>query len=219
MDAFLGVGVSNGRWAGVLLGDRQDVSVHGGTIAELFDAACAAERPRAIAVDMATGEPATATSARDAALRELLKGQVPANPQQAALGAARVEPRGMEMPEQSDGPAWAIRDLRDWLERGGNEGIPVLECHPDVCFAHMVNPRDPTPIQQGKRSWEGMRRRIQLLKGAGIDVQYIRDPSGTIGADDLVDASVCAWTARRHWAGNAVRYPSDASSGDPAVWA
>ena len=55
-----------------------------------------------------------------------------------------------------------------------------------------------------------------MQHGAGIDVQYMRDETGLIGADDLIDAAVCAWTARRYAAGNAARFPSD---GDPAIWA
>ena len=65
-----------------------------------------------------------------------------------------------------------------------------------------------------------MRHRIQMLKGAGIDVQYLRDDTGLIGAEDLVDAAVCTWTARRYWAGNASRYPAEPVEGDDAaIWA
>lgn len=236
MDAFLGVDISNGRWAGVLLGDRSDVSVVADTIGGLFDAACAVERPKGIAIDIPIGPPVAGTRACDAAARAVLKGRSATlftSPSLAALqvardqgygdagyeaaSAANREAQGVGLSRQAYALSRKILDVHDWLADGVD--VPVVECHPEVCFAHMVNPLDPTPPKHRKTSWEGMRHRIQMLKGAGIDVQYIRDETGLIGADDLVDAAVCAWTARRHWAGNAVRYPGEGALGDAAIWA
>ncbi len=235
MDAYLGVDISAGRWAGVLLGDRQDLALVAEGIAGLFAQACAIERPRAIAIDIPIGPPHTGVRACDEAARAALPGRaatVFTTPSWAALEVARqhgfgpdgyaeaVEAnrgaQGVGLSRQAYGLAAKILDVDDWLAAGGNDGIAVIECHPELSFAHLVNPRDPVPLPFGKLTWEGMRRRIKLLHGAGIDVQFIRDETGRIGADDLIDAAACSWTARRYAAGNAARFPV---AGDPAIWA
>ncbi len=239
MDAYLGVGISAGRWAGVLLGDRRDVAIVADDIASLVVGAAAVERPRAIAIDIPIGPPVKGLRACDAAARAVLKDRgslLLSTPSLAALEVARryqfeaagfpeaqevnLEQQGIGLSRQTYGLARMILDVHDWLAAGGSSGVDVVECHPEVCFAHMASPRDPAPPKHGKTSWEGMRHRIQMLKGAGIDVQYLRDDTGLIGAEDLVDAAVCAWTARRFWAGNAARYPAQPVDGDTAaIWA
>ena len=236
VDAFLGVDISSGRWAGVLLGDRRDVSVVGETIGELLERACAVEQPKAIAIDIPIGPPLQGVRACDTAARTVLKGRSSTlftTPSLAALQAARdhgydvsgyqaasaanLQAQGRGLSRQAYSLASKILEVHDWL--AGGVDVPVVECHPEVCFANLASPRDPTPPRYRKTSWEGMRHRIQLLKGAGIDVESISDETGLIGADDLVDAAVSAWTARRYWAGNAVRYPASAEVGDAAIWA
>lgn len=238
MDAFLGVDICGGRWAGVLLGDRRDVSVVGETIEELVEAACAVERPNSIAIDIPISPPEHGVRACDAAARAVLrnrKSTLFTTPSLVALQVARahafatsgypealqvnIEHQGTGLSQQAYALARKILDVHDWLAGTGPAEVPIIECHPEVSFAHMVNPREPSPPRFPKRTWEGMRHRMQMLKGAGIDVQYIHDESGLIGADDLIDAAVCAWTARRYWAGNAVRYPADGSGVEPAIWA
>jgi predicted RNase H-like nuclease len=235
MDAYLGVDISAGRWAGVLLGDRQDRAVVADDIAGLFAQAYAVERPKAVAIDIPIGPPRSGVRGCDAAARAALPGRaatVFTTPAREALEVARrhgfgpdgyaeaVEAnraaQGVGLSRQAYGLAAKILDVDDWLAAGGNDGIPVIECHPELSFAHLVNPRDPVPVPFGKLSWEGMRRRTKMLHGAGIDVQYIRDETGLIGADDLIDAAACAWTARRYAAGNAARFPAQA---EPAIWA
>ena len=52
-----------------------------------------------------------------------------------------------------------------------------------------------------------------MLRGAGIDVMHVKDETGLIGTDDVVDAAAAVWTARRFAAGNAVRYPAQEADG------
>ena len=232
MDAFLGVDISAGRWAGVLLGDRSDRTLVADDIAALV---AEAGRPNAIAIDVPIGPPVSGVRACDAAARAVLGGRGSTLFTTPTLGALEVARRhgfavtgyeeageanraaqGQGLSRQAYGLAAKILDVHDWLAAGGNDGIPVVECHPELSFAHLLNPRDPAPLPFGKRTWEGTRRRMKMLHGAGIDVQYMRDETGQIGADDLLDAAVCAWTARRFFAGNAARFPV---AGEPAIWA
>ena len=73
MDAYLGVGISAGRWAGVLLGDRRDAAIVADDIAALVTAASAVERPRAIAINIPIGPPVKGLRACDAAARAVLR--------------------------------------------------------------------------------------------------------------------------------------------------
>ena len=239
MDAYLGVDISAGRWAGVLLGDRRDVAFVAEDIASLVASAAAVERPAAIAIDIPIGPPTQGVRVADTVARGALKGRASTlftTPSLAALEVARrngfashgypealeanLGAQGKGMSQQAYGLSRKILEVHDWLAGGGLAEVPVIECHPEVSFAVAGNPRNPAPVPQGKKSWEGMRRRIKMLHGAGIDVKYIHDETGCIGADDLVDAAVCAWTARRYAAGNAVRFPLEPAPGDQsAIWA
>jgi predicted RNase H-like nuclease len=235
MDAYLGVDISSGRWAGYLLGDRQDAAVVADTIEELVAAAATVGRPNAIAIDVPLDPPTSGVRACDAAARAVLGGRSATLFTAPALPALEVARRhgfgiggykeaaeanraaqGVGLSRQAYGLAAKILDVHDWLARGGAAGIPVIECHPELSFAHLVNPRQPVAVPFRKTSWEGLRRRMKMLHGAGIDVQYVRDETGQIGADDLLDAAAAAWTARRYAAGNAVRLPAE---GSPAIWA
>ena len=239
MDAYLGVDISAGRWAGVLLGERRDFCIVADDIASLVEQARTHEPLAAIAIDVPIGPPITGVRACDTAARAALPGRgstLFTTPSLAALEVARshgfaaagygeasavnLEAQGIRLTKQSYGLAAKIVDVHDWLAAGGADGTPVVECHPELSFAHLANPRAPSPQPFAKKTWEGMRRRIKMLHGAGIDVQYLRDETGLIGADDLVDAAVCAWTARRYAAGNAVRFPASGTvASEPAIWA
>ncbi len=63
------------------------------------------------------------------------------------------------------------------------------------------------PLPWSKKSWNGLHLRRQLLAGAGIVLpDLIADVAGAV-ADDVVDAAVVAWSARRVAGGTA--HPAD----------
>jgi len=231
VDAYLGVDLSAGKWAGVLLAARQDVCVVAEDIESLVAKASAVQKPVAIAIDIPIQPPVSGVRPADTAIRKVLRGRGSAlftTPVLAALEAPdyatavqlNKEAQGLGLSKQAFALARGIVDVHRWLARGGMPGVAVFECHPELSFAHMVNPRNPAPVEFGKKSWEGMRRRIRMLHGAGIDIQYIRDELGQVAADDLIDASAAAWTARRYATGIAVRYPPDPDSPEQAtIWA
>jgi predicted RNase H-like nuclease len=75
-------------------------------------------------------------------------------------------------------------------------GGPLHEVHPELSFAALAG----APLADTKHSLAGRIRRRALLADAGIAL-----PAGVPGAaeDDLLDAAVVAWSARRIAAGTA----------------
>jgi len=81
---------------------------------------------------------------------------------------------------------------------------PVVEAHPELSFAAMAG----APLRDPKSSWAGVVRRHQLLAAQGIELDSDLGLSGLqVGVDDVLDAAVVAWTARRVAQGQAVRVP------------
>jgi predicted RNase H-like nuclease len=95
----------------------------------------------------------------------------------------------------------------------------VVEVHPEVSFAHLAG----APLTVRKHTWAGMYRRRELLAGAGIRIDGDLGEAGRGAAvDDVLDAAVCAWTARRVARGEARCMPDPPerfSDGIPcAIW-
>lgn len=87
----------------------------------------------------------------------------------------------------------------------------VVEVHPEVSFWALAGQQ---PMLYPKRTVEGFEERRALLARAfgGVDIPT-REMAGRLvsraGADDLLDAMVAAWTARRFAAGEAGRLPEN----------
>jgi predicted RNase H-like nuclease len=103
-----------------------------------------------------------------------------------------------------------------WLTRTAHR---VVEVHPEVSFAELAG----EPLRTRKSTWAGVEQRRRLLEAAGLR------PTGELGiagadvaVDDVFDAAVCAWTARRVLAGQATSLPDPPevfSDGLPAaIW-
>ena len=70
----------------------------------------------------------------------------------------------------------------------------VFEAHPEVTLAKLAG-NQPLP---SKKSWSGLKKRIELLCGEGLAVLDVEDRTcGQAAPDDAVDAVACAWTADR----------------------
>jgi predicted RNase H-like nuclease len=90
----------------------------------------------------------------------------------------------------------------------------VVEVHPELAFWAM-NGEAPLALPKkvkGSPHPPGLTLRKALLAGAGFPLDGL--PPATyrradVGADDLIDACACAWSARRILEGQAVRFPAD----------
>ncbi|RZJ05521.1 MAG: DUF429 domain-containing protein [Brevundimonas sp.] len=85
----------------------------------------------------------------------------------------------------------------------------VFEVHPEVCFTELARTLDQR-INENKKSWGGANQRVDLLEAAGIPLRPLLSQARVWGAatDDVVDAAVGAWTARRRVLGLASCIPA-----------
>jgi predicted RNase H-like nuclease len=88
----------------------------------------------------------------------------------------------------------------------------IRESHPEVAFWRLngnAPMRTPKKVK-GSIHWPGMEERRALLARHGFDPAFLlQDPPRGAGADDFLDACVCALTARRIARGEAEPFPSD----------
>jgi predicted RNase H-like nuclease len=88
----------------------------------------------------------------------------------------------------------------------------VFEVHPELALWAM-NAQQPLPLPKKLKSRPhppGLELRRRLLKAAGFPLEALPPSSyrsADVGADDLIDACACAWSARRILEGRALRFP------------
>jgi len=103
----------------------------------------------------------------------------------------------------------------DALVKGG---ALLIEGHPEVSFAALKGDY----LEFAKRTWNGQMERRSLLTNAGIDLPDLLPVDiGKVPVDNVLDAAVMAWTARRLAEGNARSLPDppEEISGQPvAIW-
>lgn len=77
----------------------------------------------------------------------------------------------------------------------------AFEVHPEVCFWALNQRR---PMKHNKKTREGVAERLALLRRAFPEIeQHLAKRPFRVGADDLLDAAVAAWTALRRNRGQA----------------
>jgi predicted RNase H-like nuclease len=96
----------------------------------------------------------------------------------------------------------------------------VYEVHPELSLAVLLG----APAAAPKKSWAGMAERRRALNDAGLNLDDVRGEAATrAGVDDMLDAAVAAWSARRVLDGCAVIFPESAPMGPGgrpvAIWA
>lgn len=90
----------------------------------------------------------------------------------------------------------------------------VVEVHPELAFWAM-NGEMPVALPKkvkGQPYATGLELRKALLARAGFPLADLPPPSyrrADVGADDLIDACACAWSARRILHGRNIRFPAD----------
>ena len=176
-----------------------------------------------VAIDIPIVIPEAARSA-EAALRSFLgprRSSVFATPPQAAMDAddyasanrAARAATGKGISRQ----AWAlvpkIREAVAWIPEAG---IPVIEAHPEGCFAALLG----APASASKKTWAGMTQRLGALTAAGFELSDIDETAARAAlTDDLLDAAVTAWTAARFHRGEARSFPPRPNPLHDVIWA
>jgi predicted RNase H-like nuclease len=90
----------------------------------------------------------------------------------------------------------------------------VVEVHPELAF-RLMNGETPVPLPKkvkGRAHPPGLELRRRLLRAAGFPLHRLSPASfrqADVGADDLLDACACAWSARRVHEGCNLRFPAD----------
>ena len=79
----------------------------------------------------------------------------------------------------------------------------VYEVHPEVSFRALAG----HPLAS-KKQWNGHAERRALLVAAGIVIPDALGDAGTTAADDILDAAVAAWSAKRIAEGEAISLPA-----------
>jgi predicted RNase H-like nuclease len=180
-----------------------------------------------VAVDIPIGLPANGWRRADIEARRFLGGRsssVFATPPRAAVEASTYEEAnrvcraltGQGLSRQ----AWALAPkILDVDHCRAELGASLIEIHPEVSFRALAG----RPLTAGKRTWAGSVERRSLLDAAGIVVPADIGPAGLRAAvDDVLDATVAAWSAKRIVSGVARSLPHpperDAEGQPVAIW-
>ncbi|MFI6359108.1 DUF429 domain-containing protein [Streptomyces sp. NPDC050743] len=81
----------------------------------------------------------------------------------------------------------------------------IHEVHPEVSFSALAG---GVPLAYAKKTWRGQNLRRALLAGAGIVLPEELGEADRIAVDDVLDATVAAWSAHRIARGIAERVPT-----------
>lgn len=89
----------------------------------------------------------------------------------------------------------------------------VFECHPEAAF-HFMNGgeelQEPKKLR-GRPNTPGLEYRQRLLEAQGYSRHFLCEATKHnfgAGADDVLDACACAWSAARIFKGEAIRFPA-----------
>ncbi len=225
MARVLGVDACRRGWVGVVLDDDDVSAVH--VAAHIEDLVGVAGSLEVVAVDMPIGLPDDRPRLADMLTRQALgsrRASVFMTPIRTALtlpthSAASEENRRLTqkgISRQAFGLAPKVLQVDAWVRRTRQR---VVEVHPELCFSTLAG----APLSTSKATWAGVQTRRRLLAEAGVDLPDDLGAAGEQAAvDDVLDAAVAAWTARRVAEGSATRRPDPPerfSDGlDAAIW-
>lgn len=182
--------------------------------------------PAAIAIDIPIGLPEqTGRGGRDADVQaRAVLGQrqsaifaVPARPavmcldyREACAAAVKTSDPPKKVSKQAFNIFAKIREVDALMSPQLQER--VREVHPEVAFWALNGQRAlETPKKiKSRPNPEGLAQRRQLLAAAGYEPGFLERkhlPAAVAGPDDILDATVNAWTAGRLLDGTAIRFP------------
>jgi predicted RNase H-like nuclease len=221
----LGVDACKKGWVGI----TNDVRGYfGRDIHELAAAAGGDGALSVIAIDIPIGLPTAGPRQADALARALVgrrASSVFSTPTRAALAATShadataisVQATGKGLSQQAYALGRKILEVDQWARTAAQ---PVIEVHPEVCFATMAG----HPLQHPKSTWSGSEERRGVLARAGLVVPSEIGVAGEMaGTDDVLDAAAASWTALRYYKGQAVCHPATpecfGDGHEAAIWA
>lgn len=222
---YLGIDACPKGWVAISITDG-GVS-EGVVVNELDELADVFSDAAAIAIDIPLGIPERDPRAADLAAKESLgprQNSVFLTPIRAALDATSYSQAneisrkvtGKGMSRQSYALAPKILEAERW---SGNAPAPVWEVHPEVSFTVLTG----APCAASKKTWLGMQERLAALQGAELDPGSLGEDGRHAAVDDVLDATVAAWSARRIAHGEGISLPDppevDPVTGQPiAIW-
>jgi predicted RNase H-like nuclease len=223
----LGVDACKSGWVGIALTERSVSAYAAAEITALVEDAAADGPLEVVAVDIPIGLPDMGRRQADVLARKAVGPlwasvfMTPVRPaMEASDYAAAAEASHRLAGEGISRQAFALQvkvlQVDRWVRKAPHR---VVEIHPEVSFAELAG----SALQSRKSSWAGVALRRRLLAGAGISLPCDLGPAGDkAGVDDVLDAAVAAWTARRVLHGQARSMPSPPelfSDGLPsAIW-
>jgi predicted RNase H-like nuclease len=131
--------------------------------------------------------------------------------------AASMRLTGFGISRQVFALAPKVLEVDSWILRAP---FPVYEVHPEVPFSVLLG----APATAPKKTWAGMSERRRALDDAGLSLDHLHgDAVARAAVDDVLDATVGAWRARRIARGAALAIPESAPTGPNgrpvAIWA
>jgi len=211
-ERVLGVDACRVGWVGVALGDGVTHTYVAANIADLADRARREGSVDVVAVDMPIGLPDRGRRQADILARAAVgprRSSVFMTPVRAAMeasdhasaGVLNRERAGEGLSVQAFSLKPKILQVQQWVRE---TSLRVVEVHPEVSFAQLAGGF----LNLRKSTWAGAERRRALLAAAGV---VLADELGEAGeaatVDDILDAAVAAWTARRVARGQALSMP------------
>ena len=135
----------------------------------------------------------------------------------AAANAESVRLTGLGISQQVYALRTKILEVEDWLP---GSPVPAWEVHPEVSFA-VAN---GAPLAHAKSTWAGAEERRRILAVQRLAVEGALEPGGRYAAvDDVLDAAIAAWSARRLVRGEGISVPDPPVTGPAgraiAIWA
>jgi len=207
--AVVGIDGCRGGWIAVVWRDA-DLDVRRWSSIRELDEVTDAE---VVAIDIPLGLSDNGERLAEVLARRRLPGRASTifnAPARACLAAADDYARANELSRAHGGKGLSrqsfalLAKIRDVDEYWRSAPCPMYEVHPELSFARL-NARTPLA---SKKSAEGSLARRELLRAQGINLDdFLTRRAPGVAADDVLDAGVCAWTARRIAADDVERLP------------
>jgi predicted RNase H-like nuclease len=224
----LGADACRAGWVGVVLDDASSRAriLVATTFAGLVAEVATKDEVEVVAVDMPIGLPDATRRRADVLARAELgprRSSVFMTPTRDALAApTHAQASAVNRNRAGEGISTQAFHLRPKLKEveavAFARAYRVVEVHPEVSFARLAG----KPLAWSKRTPAGMRLRRSLLRAAGVGLTRPDRAGPGVGVDDVLDAAVAAWSARRVGNGEAVLLPDPPetfSDGWPAaIW-
>jgi len=211
-ERVLGVDACRVGWVGVALGRGVTHTYVDANIADLANRARLDGSVDVVAVDMPIGLPDRGRRQADILARVAVgprRSSVFMTPVRAAMEASD-HASAVVLNRERAGEGLSVQafslpkmlQVQQWVRE---TSLRVVEVHPEVSFAQLAG----GVFNLGKSTWAGAERRRALLADAGVVLAgELGEVGAAVAVDDILDAAVAAWTARRVARGEALSMPA-----------